>query len=317
MDFIEKYKKQIEWLLQGDPSIRYQTLRDLSNADINMVHAERERILHEGWGRQYMDLQEENGTWSNALYSPKWTSTFYTMLVLKRLGALNDRRIEQACRILLDNGFYSQDGGINYWKTWKQGECCVTGMLLSMLCHFRIEDDRIHRMVDYLLTEQMPDKGWNCECYRGATHSSFHTTISVLEGLWEYEKTFPYGAKIATIQEKQAQGIEFLLQHHLYKSSTTWEIVHPNIVRLAFPPRWYFDIMRCLDHFQEKRIKHDNRINDAMALLRKKQTSEGFWKLEKRYPARSFFEMEKVGKESRWNTLRALRILKWWDDHLI
>ena len=259
-----------------------------------------------------MDLQEENGTWSNALYSPKWTSTFYTLLLLKRFGAPNDENIEKACRILLDNGFYIKDGGIKYWKTWKQSECCVTGMLLSMLCHFQIEDDRIHRMVEYLLSEQMPDNGWNCERYKGAKHSSFHTTISVLEGLWEYEKEFPNSDFIRSLQEKQEEGIEFLLQHHLYKSNTTWKTVDPRMIRLSFPPRWHFDIMRCLDYFQERNINKDKRMIDALELLINKQTPKGFWKREIKYPAKVFFEMEKVGRESRWNTLRALRILKWW-----
>jgi hypothetical protein len=314
MDFQEKYKKQIEWLLEGDPSIRYQTLRDLVNANVKDINKERQRVLKEGWGRRFIDIQEENGTWSNALYSPKWTSTFYTLLLLKRFGALNDKNTEKACRILLDKGFYKKDGGINYWKTRKQGECCVTGMLLFMLCHFKIEDDRINRMVEYLISEQMPDNGWNCERYKGAKHSSFHTTISVLEGLWEYEKESPNSDLSKSIQEKQEEGIEFLLKHHLYKSNTTWKTVDPKMIRLSFPPRWHFDIMRCLDYFQERNIKKDKRMNDVKDLLIKKQTTEGFWKREIKYPAKIFFEMEKVGKESRWNTLRALRILKWWEN---
>ena len=314
MNFQARYNKQIEWLLEGDPSIRYQTLRDLVNANIKVVNEEQQRILKEGWGKRFMDLQEENGTWSNALYSPKWTSTFYTLLLLKRFGAPADHNIKKACRILLDKGFYMKDGGINYWKTWKQGECCVTGMLLSMLCHFQIKDERIHRMGEYLIAEQMPDDGWNCERYRGAKHSSFHTTISVLEGLWAYEKRFPNIDFSKSLEEKQKQGIEFLLEHHLYKSNTTWKTVDPKMTRLSFPPRWHFDIMRCLDYFQERNIKKDERMADAMTLLLEKQTSEGFWKLDNKYPAKIFFEMEKVGGESRWNTLRALRIIKWWEN---
>jgi hypothetical protein len=311
---MDLHKKQIEWLLTGDPAIRYQTLRDLANANANDVDKARQEILTHGWGKRFIDLQEENGTWANALYSPKWTSTFYTLLLLKRFGALKNKNTEKACKILLDNGFYIKDGGINYWKSWKQGECCVTGMLLSMLCHFQIEDDRIHRMVEYIISEQMPDNGWNCERPKGAKHSSFHTTISVLEGLWEFEKQYPGDKLINSVQEKQEQGIEFLLEHHLYKSNTTWKAVDPKMMRFSFPPRWHFDIMRCLDYFQEKNIKKDKRMNDAIDILLKKQTTEGFWKLGAKYPAKIFFEMEKVGKESRWNTLRALRILKWWEN---
>ncbi len=313
MDFQENYKNQIEWLLEGDPSIRYQTFRNLVNANVKVIDKEKQKVLNEGWGRRFMDLQQKNGTWSDALYSPKWTSTFYTLLLLKRFGAQNDKNIEKACRILLEEGFYIKDGGINYWKTWKQGECCVTGMLLSMLCHFQIKDARIDQMVDYLVSTQMSDNGWNCEYYRGATHSSFHTTISVLEGLWEYEKACSDGIFIQLIQKKQKEGIEFLLKHHLYKSNTTWETVDTKMIKFSFPPRWHYDIIRCLDYFQDKGVRKDKRMSDAIALITKKKTSEGFWKQEIKYPGKVFFEMEKVGKESRWNTLRALRILKWWE----
>lgn len=315
MIFSEKYKQQINWLLEGDSSIRYQTLRDLCHSDSDEIENERKSIINTGWGKRFMDLQEANGTWSNALYSPKWTSTFYTLLLLKRFGATNDEKIEKACRILLDKGFYEKDGGINYWKTWKQGECCVTGMFLGILCHFQINDERINRMIDYLLKEQMSDKGWNCERYKGAIHSSFHTTISVLEGLWEYEKRFPKSNLIQLVQQKQLEGIEFLLQHHLYQSSTTGKTVDGRMIKLTFPPRWHFDIIRCLDYFREKELNKDSRMNDAINLLINKQTQEGYWKLENKYPAKIFFEMEKVGKESRWNTLRALRILKWWENN--
>lgn len=301
--------RQVSWLLEGDPAIRYQTLRDLTNANRSEIDAERSNILRRGWGRRLLELQEADGTWSHALYSPKWTSTFYTVLLLKRFGAPVHNRINQACNILLDKGFYPPDGGINYWKSWKQSECCVTGMLLSMLCFFEVLDDRIHRMVDYILTEQMSDGGWNCQRYRGASHSSFHTTISVLEGLWEYQKLYPGRADLA---DRQKQGVEFLLQHRLYKSDHTWKIVDPKMTRLSFPPRWHYDILRCLDYFQDKGVVKDGRMKDAVDLLHAKRSGESFWKLELKYPGKIFFDMEKVGQPSRWNTLRALRVLKWW-----
>jgi hypothetical protein len=314
MTFQERNKNQIQWLLEGDPSIRYQTLRDLVNAKTNDINKEKDDILKKGWGKSLIELQQENGSWSNALYSPKWTSTFYTLLLLKRFGSPKSQNTEKACKLLLDKGFYPKDGGINYWKTWNQGECCVTAMLLSMLCHFKIKDERINRMVEFLVSQQMKDEGWNCEIYKGAKHSSFHTTISVLEGFWEYEKHFPDNKLTNLIRKKQNEGITFLLNHHLYKSNTTWEVVDPRMTKLSFPPRWHFDIIRCLDYFQEKKIEKDQRMNDAMKLLLKKRTVDGFWKLEIKYSAKIFFEMEKVGKESRWNTLRALRISKWWEN---
>jgi len=314
MKFQEKYKNQIAWLLEGDPSIRFQTMRDLIGAGKSKVNRERQKILKEGWGKQFMDLQGENGMWSKALYSPKWTSTFYTLLLIKRFGAINNKNTEKAGRILLDKGFYEKDGGINYWKTWKHGECCVTAMLVSMLCNFKIDDERIHQMLEFIISEQMVDNGWNCNKPTGAKHSSFHTTISVLESLWEYEKEYPDSELNQIVRKKQEEGIEFLLQHHLYKSNTTWKIVNPIMAKLSFPPRWHYDIIRGLDYFREKNINEDERMNDAMDILIKKQTKEGFWKLEHKYPAKVFFEMEKVGQPSRWNTLRALRIINWWEN---
>jgi len=314
MAFTEQYQSQMNWLLQGDPSIRYQTLRDLTDADQKTVEKERAHILRQGWGKRLLDLQDKNGTWSNALYSPKWTSTFYTVLLLQRMGAPKSEQIIKACRILLERGFYKPDGGINYWKTWKQGECCVTGMLMSILCHFDIQDERIFRMIDYLFDEQMPDKGWNCERPRGAQHGSFHTTISVLEGLAAFEKKYPSDQRISIVQSKQKEAIEFLLEHHLYKSNTTWQPVNSKMIKLTFPPRWHYDIMRCLDYFQEQHIAKDERMQDAMNLLKAKQTPEGLWKLEHKYPAKIFFDMEKVGQPSRWNTLRGMRIIKFWQE---
>lgn len=312
MEFIAKYKPQIDWLMQGDAAIRYQVMRDLLNSSADETEQERQKIPVSGWGKRLLDLQLENGTWSDALYSPKWTSTFYTLLLLKRFGTPESEQTARACRILLDKGFYPDDGGINYWKSWKQGECCVTAMLLTMLCHFNFEDSRLRPMVEFLFRQQMPDKGWNCEKFRGARHSSFHTTISVLEGLWEFEKKYPLNGLILTVHQKQQQGIEFLLSHRLYKSSTTGQVFDNRMTKLSFPPRWHYDIIRVLDYLREKNAPRDERMTDAVNLLLNKQTKEGFWKLEFKYPAKVFFEMEKVGRPSRWNTLRALRILKWW-----
>ncbi len=266
-----------------------------------------------GWGKRLIDLQEQDASWAHALYLPKWTSTFYTLLLLKRFAATRDKRLVQSALLLLDKGFYEPDGGINYWKTWRQGECCVTGMLLSMVCYFKIQDDRIQAMLDYLLTQQMDDGGWNCEKPNGACHSSFHTTISVLEGLAEYKRLFSENKKLSTVDDSVERAIEFLLQHHLYKSSTTLKTVHPDMIKLSFPPRWRYDILRCLDYFQSEGVAKDERMRDAVNLLYKKQTKEGYWRREKKYPGKVFFDMENGKEPSQWNTLRVLRVVQWWE----
>src|SRR5439155_20851574 len=184
--------KTIQWLLEGDPAIRWQTLRDLVGAKPCIVERERSKIAREGWGARLLARQDREGTWAGGLssdggmYSPKWTSTTYTMLLLRDLGLpATNRQGRRACALLLDRGL-QRDGGINYgWRG--RSETCITGMVLSILSYFEYNDDRLDTVVDYLLAEQMSDGGWNCRRRYGATHSSVHTTISVLEGLRLYE----------------------------------------------------------------------------------------------------------------------------------
>lgn len=300
----------IQWLLEGDPAIRWQTLRDLIGSNSDEVQRQRERIATEGWGASLLALQDQIGTWAKGVYSPKWTSTTYTMLLLRQLGLPpKNLHATKACRILLERGFYD-DGGINYFASLKHSETCVTGMILSLLAYFQYEDERIHKLAEHLLAQQMPDGGWNCQSYNGATHSSFHTTISVLEGLQEYEKVQPQN--IEKIQQAQQRGRELLLLHRLFRSHRTGEVARPEFTYFSFPPRWHYDILQALDYFQECGAEKDGRLADAIEIVLKRRTQEGKWLLQNRHPGRTFFEIEQVGEPSRWNTLRALRVLKWW-----
>jgi hypothetical protein len=304
-------QKIITWLLNGDSSIRWQTLRDLTDVPVNEFEKVRLEIAIKGWGAKLLSKQDPSGTWAGGLYSPKWKSTTYTMLLLRRFGLQPGHpQAFKSCELLINKGFY-HDGGIAFSKTWGRGETCITGMVLSILAYFHYHDDRINRLVEHLLEHQMKDGGWNCQDYKGATHSSFHTTISVLEGLREFEKTF--NEKTEEVQKAQQKGREFLLQHRLFRSSRTGKIVNPVFTRFSFPPRWHYDILRALDYFQECRAERDDRLIDAIEIVNKKRKKEGWWLLQNRHQGVVFFEMEKVGEPSRWNTLRALRVLKWWD----
>ncbi|MCI0496180.1 hypothetical protein L0Z72_14330 [candidate division KSB1 bacterium] len=300
----------IKWLLDSDPAIRWQTMRDLIGSNQAEIAAECQKIAREGWGAKLLARQDESGKWGGGIYSPKWISTTYTMMLLRDFGLPpTNGQAQQACQLLFDCGFY-RDGGINYFKSFKHSETCVTGMILSLLAYFHYPDDRIHTLADHLLDQQMPDGGWNCQSYNGATHSSFHTTISVLEGLRNYEKFQPQN--IEKIQQAQQRAREFLLIHRLFKSHRTGHVVRADFTRFSFPPRWYYDILRALDYFRECQAEKDARLSDAIDIVLKRQTREGTWLLQNRHPGRTFFEMEQVGEPSRWNTLRALRILKWW-----
>jgi len=313
-------ERAIAWLLRGDPAIRWQTVRDLAGASEAAVERERSRVARAGWGARLLARQDPAGTWAGGvspqagLYSPKWISTTYTMLLLRDFGLpAANRQAHKACTLLLDRGL-QPDGGINYgtWAQWtRRAETCVTGIVLSILSYFRYEDARLETVADHLLEQQMPDGGWNCRRPYGATHSSVHTTISVLEGLRQYELHRPYKGR--QVRAAQRRGREFLLLHRLFRSHRTGAVIKPVFTRFSFPPRWHYDILRALDYFQAVGATRDERLSEAIDIVRGGQRPDGKWLLENRYNGKTYFELERLGGPSRWNTLRALRVLKWWD----
>ena len=310
----------MQWLLDGDPAIRWQALQDLIGTAERIVDQERRKIARHGWGARLLARQDPSGTWAGSqasgdgLYSPKWTSTTYTMLLLRDFGLpANNRQARKACKLLLDGGL-QPDGGINYgmWAKWtRKSETCVTGMILSILSHFQYDDTRLDTLASHLLEQQMPDGGWNCQRPQGATHSSVHTTISALEGLRLYE--LRRRRKVREVRAAQHRGREFLLAHRLFRSHRTGEIIKPLFLRFAFPPRWHYDILRALDYFQSVNAARDPRLTEAIEIVRANRGKDGRWPLQHSYKGKTYFEMERLGAPSRWNTLRALRVLKWWD----
>jgi len=304
--------KTIQWLMDGDPSIRWQTMRDLLDEKPSVYEAERRRVSTEGWGARLLACQSADGIWGGGIYSPKWISTNYTLLLLRHLGLSPENpQARRACEHFLFRGF-EKDGGINLFKSLHYSEICINGMILTLLSYFHFPDKRVHDVLEFLLKEQMTDGGWNCQHIHGATHASFHTTISVLEGLAEYKRTYPRSASKLTEVEKR--GKEFLLAHRLYKSHRTGKIADPAFTRMYFPPRWHYDYLRGLDYFQSVHAPKDDRMKDAFELLRSKQKEDGRWVMNKPWAGRVYFDIEKSGEPSRWNTLRALRVLKWWNN---
>ena len=309
----------LQWLLEGDPAIRWQTLRDLTGAGEHTVERERKKVARDGWGARLLAKQDPDGRWAggqssdSGLYSPKWISTTYTMLLLRDFGlANNNSQARKACRLLLERGIQPDGGiGLDAWAKWtRKSETCVTGMVLSVLSYFKYDDDRLDTIAGHLLEQQMPDGGWNCRRYQGATHSSVHTTISALEGLRHYE--LHRGKRKKAVRDAQGLGREFLLVHRLFRSHRTGKIIKPVFIRFAFPPRWHYDILRALDYFQTVAAPRDPRLADAIDIVKGTQFEDGRWSLQNSYRGKTYFELERVGAPSRWNTLRALRVLKWW-----
>lgn len=310
--------KVLRWLLDGDPAIRCQTLRDLCGAAESTVERERRNVARRGWGARLLAKQDPEGTWAGGrssdggLYHPKWISTTYTMLLLRDLGLpATNRQARKASRLLLEGGL-QRDGGVNYgWRG--SSETCITGMVLSILSSFEVDDSRLDTIADHLLAQQMSDGGWNCQRPRGATHASVHTTISVLEGLRSYE--IHRRRKVRAVRAAQRRGRDFLLVHRLFRSHRTGDIIKPIFVRFSFPPRWHYDILRALDYFQAVNAPRDERLAEAVQIVSAARHKDGRWRLQNRYRGKTFFELERLGRPSRWNTLRSLRVLKWWQGH--
>ncbi len=298
--------------MKGDPAIRWQVISDLLDGGSDEAARERARVARAGWGRRLLALQSADRRWGRGLYTPKWTSTTYTLLLLRSLGLTRDNRGARAATLLLlDAGVY-HDGGINLWRPGlKCSETCVTGMALGIASRFVPDDARIETLAQYLIEQQMDDGGWNCRRPRGATHSSLHTTINVLEGLVEYENAGGLAAGRTRAARECAH--EFLARHRMFRSHRTGAVIDEKMTRFSFPPHWHYDVLRGLDYLQSAQARCDSRFAEAVELVGKRRLKDGTWPLQNYHRGRYHFQMEIPGKPSRWNTLRALRVLRWWE----
>jgi hypothetical protein len=300
----------INWLLQGDISIQYQTKRDLLDEDDQEL---KQQILYQGWGKQFLNQRKKEGHWGDRFYQPKWISTHYTLLDIRNLNPASHPLIQESIdKVLYD--LRSEDGGIQLGpSTAHYSDVCVNGMFLNYASYFHSDAKALEPLIDCLLKEIMPDGGFNCRSTRsGAHHSSMHSTISVLEGLSTFTQQ-GNNYRLKEIEKAQSSSVEFLLTHHLYKSDKTGKIIHPDFLKFPYPSRWKYDILRALDYLQFASIGWDDRLTDTVNFLKSKRTVEGLWKLGAKHPGQQHFEMEKAGKASRWNTLRAMRSLKHFD----
>ncbi|MCP4418110.1 MAG: hypothetical protein GY805_15920 [Chloroflexi bacterium] len=297
----------INWLLEGDISIQYQVHRDLLATEKPHL---RERIATEGWGAQFLSYRKKEGHWGQRFYQPKWISTHYTILDLKNLAiSPKNKEIRQSISQVIQK-LKGPDGGIYPIGTEKKCDVCLNGMFLNYASYFDAKEDNLISIVDFLLSEHMDDGGFNCESNTtGAKHSSMHSTISVLEGFLEYEKS-GCTYRVDELRKAAAESREFLLQHKLFKSDRTGEIINKKWLMLSYPSRWKYDILRALDYFQNAGIEYDPRMQDAIDILRNKRRKDNKWPHQAKHPGKVHFEMEKPREPSRWNTLRAMRVLK-------
>lgn len=303
-------KQVMNWLLAGDVSIQFQSYRDLMNDEQRSLQ---NRIAKEGWGARFLSCRLPNGQWGRSFYQPKWTSTHYTLLDLRNLCVSPQCTVVKETLNLIVNNEKGPDGGINPSHTIRNSDVCINGMALNYLSYFKTDERELESIVDFLMSQHMSDGGFNCYSNRkGATHSSLHTTLSVLEGVFQYAAN-GYRYRLHELQQAMKQSEEFILEHRLFRSHKTGKIIDPKMLLLSYPSRWRYDILRALDYFQLAGSNYDKRMDDALEVLLKKRGADMKWKLQARHPGVSHFDMEKVRQPSRWNTLRALRVLKHFD----
>jgi hypothetical protein len=304
----------LRWLLDTDPSIRWQVLRDVQRAPAEVVARERARVAREGWGARLLATQRPDVNWGDGVSTPFWRSNLYTLLHLRALGADPlDAVTQRAIARVRDSVTWGEEFGDSpYFEG--EVEPCINGGVLALGGYFGVPSDRL---ADRLLGEQLEDGGWNCEAERGSVRSSFHTTICVLEGLREFEEA---RGGDSTVAAARTRGEEYLLQRRLLRRLTTGERIEarkrgkpmPPWTQLIFPSMWQYDVLRALDHLRNAGASPDERMREAIDAVIEQRQPDGRWRLDGT-PRDSFDEhMEgKVGEPSRWITLRALRVLDW------
>ncbi|HEX6543572.1 MAG TPA: hypothetical protein VF040_17570 [Ktedonobacterales bacterium] len=314
----------LEWLLDSDPAIRWQVLRDLTDAPPDEVAAERARVAREGWGAQLLAAQGADGSWAGAAFNQECDSTMHVLSLLRDLGldpACDEAR--RAIGMVRDRVTWR---GWDWDGTWRgedfegtpffvgEVEPCINGQVAASGAYFGQD---VQRITGRLLSEQLPDGGWNCEAANGSTRSSFNTTICVLEALLELEYELA-GRSSAAVKEARLRGEEYLLERRLFRRLSTGEIIERDRdggtvwTSFAFPTWWHYDVLRGLDYLRKAGVTPDERVAEAIDLVASKRDSDGRWLLEQVYPGNLPVDFgEREGEPSRWITLRALRVLRW------
>ncbi len=301
----------IDWLLEGDFSVQYQVHRDLLGEEREDIQS---RISEEGWGKLILSKRKENGHWGERFYQPKWISTHYTLLDLRNLNLSRENELIRKSIDKVINNSIADDGGIQLGpSTSHHSDVCVNAMFLNYASYFNTRESGLKSVVDSILNEKMPDGGFNCRTNRsGAVHSSLHTTICVLEGFYEFLKA-DYRYRKEEITEAIKSSEEFILQHRFFLSDKTGEIISNSFLKLSYPHRWRYDILRALDYFQYANRDYDERMSDAIEVLLKKRNKNCTWNVQAAHPGQVHFVMEKAGKQSRLITLKVMRVLKHFD----
>ena len=295
---------QLKWLLDSDPAIRWQVMRDLTDEPPAAIAAERSLVATRGWGSRLLARQSPAGTWGGSKEDERLLITFYTLVVLKDLGLEPSSKQARKMIARVEKLRFKWHNNRAFFDG--ETEPCINGRILALAAYFKTPN---HALANQLLSEQLQDGGWNCEAPQ-SRRSSFHTTICVLEGLLEYQRA---GRKSAAITAARKRADNYLLERRMFRSLRSGEMVDRRWLRFSFPTFWHYDVLRGLDYLRDAGIKPDYRIREAIEIVMKRRHQNGRWPLNLRHPERIPLQMETaVGSASRWNTLRALRVLHWY-----
>ena len=301
----------IDWLLDSDPAIRWQVMRDLVHEPAGVVAAERSRIAAEGWGARLLALQTPDGAWGGRAWSHDWTDTFHVLELLRWLGLdPGSRQARQAVGLVRDHITWRDPDFETPWADNRffdgEVEPCINGNVVATGSYFAVD---MSPLVDRLLGEQLADGGWNCEVENGATVSSIETTINVLEGLLEHERAIGGSARVG---EARRRGEAYLLERRLFRRKTTGEVIDPGWLRFSFPHWYHYDVLRGLDYFRSAGVRPDEGVAEAIRVVEDNRGPDGRWPLQNVREGEAHFLMEQgAGEPSRWNTLRGMRVLEW------
>ncbi len=312
----------VQWLLDADPAIRWQAMRDLTDAPAHEVAAERARVATDGWGARLLELQGPDGRWGEAAWNHGWDSTMHVLWLLPHLG-LDPTSVEAQRAV----------GRVRDQVTWRgagppecddnrffEGELepCINGQVAAAGAYFGQD---VGGLVERLLGEQLTDGGWNCDAPEGSTRSSFNTTMCVLEALLAYERLAGRSGRVSAARRR---GEAYLLERGLFRRRSTGEAIlrdrksGASWMRFAFPTWWHYDVLRGLEYLRSAGVAPDERVADAVALVASKRGDDGRWPLETWYPGTMPVEVgEREGRPSRWITLRALRVLDWYSTRVV
>jgi hypothetical protein len=296
----------LEWLLDSDPAIRWQVMRDLTHEPHDVVAAERARVATEGWGARLLDRQAADGRWGEVTYTryidtPDGQST-HALILLRDMGLDPASAQARLAVARVRDNIAHWEGSQPFFEG--EVEACINGRVLNLGAYFGEANEAL---LERLLAEQLDDGGWNCEA-PPSVRSSFHSTICVLEGLLEYERA--RGATAAAT-EARLRGQDYLLERRMFRSLSSGQVINPAWSMFSFPPGYHYDVLRGLDYLRSAGVEPDERIAAAIELVAQNRGADGRWPLQNPHGDVLDFAMEAAHKPSRWNTLRALRVLNW------